>query len=566
MKLLAIALHWLGKQFLSLLMIVLILVAGSYLYTGIQNYIELSGQLNALNSGQGQILSSQTEFEAKAKKRIQAINKGSRQELDQQIALLDREIATLETQRRSELERKFAFVKGDFHQDIKLELHIEILKQGRKHLEKAKAVLDITEAITKGEKELERRRLVHVFYYKELQSIESQIAILKANSFLPFQIPGTAHYQHLKFLEQQQASLLQQNLNANNAYWSQKRHLDQIKKVKNLDPFQPTRDAYTAAHSMVQEKIKEKEENLAGTWISKYVNPALDALPTALLILIGTILTPVAIKGVFYFIIAPIAGRRPPICLASESSGHLSYSKMVSNPEGNVSSVSLAVNVSGDEEFLVHPEYLKGMAENASKSTKWLLDWRYPLTSIVSGLYVLTRLQAEGSHTHTVSALEDPLAEVAQIEIPQGSRLVLQPQHVIGVIQYRGKPLRIESQWHLNSLTAWLTLQLRYMVFSGPVKIIVKGCRGVRIDPVGAGQSINQSATIGFTGNLSYSVTRCDPFIAYVRGKQELFNDKFAGASGYYISEEMPNLGKKSGITGKGLQGLADSALKVFGI
>lgn len=32
------------------------------------------------------------------------------------------------------------------------------------------------------------------------------------------------------------------------------------------------------------------------------------------------------------------------------------------------------------------------------------------------------------------------------------------------------------------------------------------------------------------------------------------------------VSEEMPNLGKKSGITGKELEGLADSTLKVFGI
>ncbi len=167
---------------------------------------------------------------------------------------------------------------------------------------------------------------------------------------------------------------------------------------------------------------------------------------------------------------------------------------------------------------------------------------------------------------HTVSPLEDPLAEVALIEIPQGTNLILQPQHVIGVVQLRNQPLQIKSHWRLGSLTAWLTLQLRYMVFSGPVKIIVKGCRGVRVESVGTGQSINQAATMGFTGNLSYSVTRCDPFIAYVRGKQELFNDRFTGDSGFYISEEMPNLGKKSGITGKGLEGFADSVLTVFGV
>jgi hypothetical protein len=565
MKIIAMAFHWLGRQFLSLLMIMLILVVGSYLYSGIQKYVEDSRQISALELGQSQILTTQAELEAKAKKRIQEVNKGSRQELDQQIGSLDREIATLESKRRSEYDRKIAFIKGDFHQDIKLELHIDILKQGRKHLEDAKAMLNTADAIAKGRPELERRRQLLDYHYKQWQFINGQIATLNASSPYAVEIPFTYEYKQLKLLEADLASAFEQNQNANIAYWSQKRFLDQL-GTKILEPFQPVRVAYNEADSNIRGKILGKKTNLAENWISQYVNPALDTLPTALLILFGTILTPIAIKGAFFYVIAPIASRRPPICLEPQSSGIIIGSREMGNGEGKISSVSLLVTLGKNEELLVHPEYIRSMSESSCKSTKWLLDNKYPLTSIASGLCLLTRLRSDSDHSHIVSAAEDPLAELAVIELPAGSKLVLQPQHVIGVIQPKNQPLTIESKWRISSLTAWLTLQLRYLVFSGPAKILVKGCRGVRVDPAGKGQTINQSATMGFSANLAYAVNRGDPFIAYARGKQELFDDKFTGGSGYYVSEEMPNLGKKSGFTGKGLEGLADSALKVFGV
>ena len=49
-------------------------------------------------------------------------------------------------------------------------------------------------------------------------------------------------------------------------------------------------------------------------------------------------------------------------------------------------------------------------------------------------------------------------------------------------------------------------------------------------------------------------------------GKQELFNDYFAGDDGRYVYEERPHLGKKTGLTGRGIEGVTDSLLKVFGV
>jgi len=104
------------------------------------------------------------------------------------------------------------------------------------------------------------------------------------------------------------------------------------------------------------------------------------------------------------------------------------------------------------------------------------------------------------------------------------------------------------------------------MAFHGPVDLIVQGCRGVRIEKADSGRSINQAATIGFSANLSYATRRCETFGAYFLGKQELLNDTFKGEHGFYVYEEMPHYGKKTGLTGRGLEGLTDSLLKVLGI
>jgi hypothetical protein len=77
---------------------------------------------------------------------------------------------------------------------------------------------------------------------------------------------------------------------------------------------------------------------------------------------------------------------------------------------------------------------------------------------------------------------------------------------------------------------------------------------------------INQASTLGFSANLDYRTVRCETFIPYLRGQEELFNDLFAGGPGWFIYEEMPAGERRGGLTGRGLEGLIDAFLKAFGI
>jgi uncharacterized protein (AIM24 family) len=114
---------------------------------------------------------------------------------------------------------------------------------------------------------------------------------------------------------------------------------------------------------------------------------------------------------------------------------------------------------------------------------------------------------------------------------PTGAALVLQPRNLVGVVQNVGRPIRITRHWRFG-LGAWITFQFRYLVFEGPGRLIVQGCRGVRIEAADRGRSIDQGATIGFSANLDYSRRRSETFGAYLMGMRGLFNDNFSGGPG----------------------------------
>jgi hypothetical protein len=286
-------------------------------------------------------------------------------------------------------------------------------------------------------------------------------------------------------------------------------------------------------------------------------------------ILVGLVILLPAIKALFYFVLAPLAARCPPVRLLPGSDGALTL-------ETGASSVSRSITVDSVHELLVHPEFLQSASIGGEKATQWLLNWRFALTSLSAGMVALTRIRCDVPETFVISATHNALAEIGVLNLPAGSAVVMQPHNLVGVIQQRDTPLRITAHWRLTSLHAWLTLQLRYLALHGPARLIVQGCRGVQVEPATGGRAINQAATIAFSANLPYSTRRCETFAAYLLFQQELLNDCFGSTrvagvgeahdTGFFVYEEMPHANRKAGITGRTLEGLTDSVLKVLGV
>lgn len=316
--------------------------------------------------------------------------------------------------------------------------------------------------------------------------------------------------------------------------------------------------AFDAERAALVGRIDALDRSARANWLLWIERPIRETLPTALLILLGAILSPILFKAFLYFVIAPLASRRAPVRLLPEESGAVT-------PVGEISSVSRRVALDAEHELIVLPEFLQSSPHGGRKSTQWLLDWRMPFTSLACGMVALTRMRAAAPDHAAISATRDPLAELGMVAIAPGAAMVLQPRALIGLVQPVGTRPHITRHWRLGHLSAWLTFQFRYIVFHGPCTLIVQGTRGICLERAGTGRGINRAATIGFSAGAAYSVRRSETFGAYLLGKQDLFNDSFEG-SGVYLYEEMPRARSRTGLFGRGLEGLGDAVLKVFGI
>jgi len=317
--------------------------------------------------------------------------------------------------------------------------------------------------------------------------------------------------------------------------------------------------AFEAERQALALRSRELEQAAGENWVAWVRQPVVETLPTALAILATAIVGPALIKAFLYFFIAPLAARRPPLRLVDHDRGEVTQ---LSAAPG----VSQRLELEPGTELLVVPEAVQSTPHAADKATQWLLSWSMPLSSLASGMVALIRIRTRASDFILVSATGNPLAEIALIGVAPGSALVLRPRALRGIVQPAGRPARVTRHWRLGHLSAWLTLQFRYLVFHGPCTLIVQGTRGVRLEPAARGRGINQAATLGFSAGLAYAVRRTEAFGTYLIGKLELFNDSFESETGWCLYEEMPREGERTGLWGRGFRGLGDAVLKLFGI
>jgi len=441
-----------------------------------------------------------------------------------------------------------------------LEQELGYLKQLAAHWE---AVRDRKAAVA----ELERLRHAHVSTYAALKKVEEEQRQLKQGHPWKIWLPWSPEYGRRQALTRDYDEQVKRNFNAHEGYERQRKIIERT-TVPKVPPFSIHKDSIDPLLAPLNERIKTLDALYQANWIRRILDPVKGELIAALLIVILITLMPTAIKAFLYFFVAPWAAGRPPIRLLPLAAGSAlsSSAEMAADAGGaKASAVSLPIVLAEIEELLIRPEYLQSTSLQASKSTKWFLNPSIPFASLASGMFLLTRVSPAGSEPVVISATRNPLMEVGIIDLPEGAAFACQARSLAGVIQRQGRPVRITRHWRLSSLQSWLTLQLRFLVFHGPGQLVLKGCRGIRTEPAGRGRLINQAATLGFSANLDYANTRCETFISYWAGKEDLFNDLFTGEAGVYAYEETPNAMRRAGIGGS-LQGFADAILKIFGV
>lgn len=311
----------------------------------------------------------------------------------------------------------------------------------------------------------------------------------------------------------------------------------------------------------LDESISTAKANIADKPIEKLKNATKSVAFPAFLILLGSILTPIAIKAFIYFLIAPSVSKTKAVQLLPECGGTLELKNC---------DVSVPILLEHGDELIVHSDYLQASGTGPGKNTKVLFSWKMPFTSIAAGLFMMVSVKnkKEATAKVTVSPKKDLFDKIAHLRIPTGSAAVIYPRSLIGVLVKNNDSVKITRHWNLFNLHSWITFQFRYLVIHGESSVLMRGCRGVRTETVHQknAKMQDQNATVGFSANLKYSCERCETFLDYLLGRDALFNDKFSGENGVYLTEEIPHRGNKTGFFGRGLEGLLDGVLKGFGI
>lgn len=537
-------LRFIGRNLLSLLVIAAVLVVGKLSLAELRSLKAARADAITLSDSNTSVLEYAQEASAAAGIRIAGYRGAS-------LAVLDARISDVRAAQRAAVLAagkpilSFPLPRGsDFVDRVvdhyKQRVLVELRQQELEYL------LQLRAAATAGQKpqrqELEQLRLAHAEVY----------ARYTAN------LHAWPWPWRRQALDEEHRQLLQENMRAYTNYQDKLRAITQMSTVSNGRGFVVDQARLDLVLAPLRTAVATAEAAVGKNWIGRLSQPLIDILPVALLVLLGSFLGHFLVKAFFYYVLAPLATRHRPICLDKRESGQLA--------PGVASAVSQTVRLAVDEQLLILPDYIQSSSMSSEKSTRWLLDWSCPWTSLISGMYGLTCIRGNGSEPIVVSAGADPLSEVALVTLPAGAAMVFQPRCLVGVTYRSATPLKITRHWRLGSAHAWLTLQLRYLIFHGPVTLIVRGTRGIRVEPAGEGRLISQSATLGFSASVDYSTVRCETFYPFYQGKTALLQDRFDGRAGYYVYDETPRAGKRSNFFERGLEGISDAALKVFGI
>lgn len=575
-RLLSNLLRFLQGQLFAFALIVLVLVALPWIGGEWENVRRIAHEPPKLNAALQEVGARQAALLDALTRQVRQLSGAPLDRLDAQIRALDREIRHLQAQRTegvlADAMRGPDAVAARLKAEALREVNIEARRQARDHLLVLRAQAVVMADRKAAQQRLGALRQAHLDAYAAYQRTHRQVLQLRREAGWLARIPYTPQHARLQALERTEAALVLANNRAHRQFLAQQALLERLPALDPAAAFRIDEARLGSATAALRERLAEAERLAASNLAWRAYAAVRPVLPAAFGVLLGWWLLPVAMRTVFYFVLAPLAARRPPIVIGS--AGHAKVAEAAEAADkprpgadrARISAVSRQVSLRPGEEMLIRPDYCQSQPVGVRIDTRLLFDWRHCLTSIAAHLWMLKRLRASREAGIVVSATADQLDEVALLELAPGEAFVLQPRALVGVVHGEGRRPAIRAHWRLGTLHAWLTLQLRYLAFEGPATLIVKGCRGVRLEAAAAGRTVSQEATLGFSANARYGTVRAEPFLPYLQGVQPLFHDKFEGRDACYLYEEVPRNAVRGRRRYDPLGVLVDASLKAFGI
>jgi len=174
---------------------------------------------------------------------------------------------------------------------------------------------------------------------------------------------------------------------------------------------------------------------------------------------------------------------------------------------------------------------------------------------------------SENKTSFKVSDTDNPVSEFAVVEIPANSSLIIRPHFIIGLTFPEGSPPILKRHWRLTQLEAWCVGQLWFFELSGPIRVVLRGARGVQshlsVNDDSIETRLNPGSLIGFSPTVKLSICRSENLWQYLANKDPFYNYSFEG-NGAFLTHETQEKSHGSGPL-SWLAGFGDTLLKLAG-
>lgn len=218
------------------------------------------------------------------------------------------------------------------------------------------------------------------------------------------------------------------------------------------------------------------------------------------------------------------------------------------------------------EVLWVRKRFLQASDGGLTKRTRLMLNWRTPLSCLLSGQTRLVELRngrSDGERREVFADAEDHFAELAIVSVPEGGAFVLRPSLLCGIIAGLDQPPIIRRHWRVFSWQSWVTGQFGYFEFAGRCRLVVTCVSAVKADTLEernddspATARAVQAGVVGLSPRLEFKPVRSEGFWRYCQGESPLFDMHLTGA-GVVLSRDPK---------GRGRDGFVANVLKAWGL
>ena len=187
----------------------------------------------------------------------------------------------------------------------KRRIEIELLKQERAYLQALRAALGAENA----RQALARLHGEHQRVYQLLMDNLAQQQRLRQAHPLRIHLPASAEQMAMASLQAAETNLRAANLDAYRRHAAQQARMPAIPAGATPGPFQPDQERLDATLHALAGEIARVDGKLRNNIWRTARQLLSDYGPAAALLVLSAILTPLAIKAFFYFVLAPLASR-----------------------------------------------------------------------------------------------------------------------------------------------------------------------------------------------------------------------------------------------------------------